>query len=201
MKYLANAFSLQMRGEDVKTGMVKFEIDLTPEMVGDLSQYESYIGHQDTANVLGVPMHRGALELHINDRLVVAQLTGKDGKPYRLPEGSTTMPEDAEIHYIGVFYLDVLQVAAFYNMFPYDFFRNCCGSRQLLEKFLWEYACGRILILKEYENVTVFKIGDVKYRFTHQYYDANIGYDAATEYIIYKEDGKKVLHIDAVYTA
>lgn len=200
MKYLANAFSLQMRGEDVKTGMVKFEIDLTPEMVGDLSQYESYIGHQDTANVLGVPMHRGSLILHEGDRLVVAQLTGKDGKPYRLPEGTTTMPEDAEFHYIGVFYINVLQVAAFYNIFLYDFFRNC-GGRRLLEKFLWEYAYGRILILKEYENVVIFKIDDVKYKFTHQYISTGIGYDDGYEYIICREDGTEVLHAEAVYTA
>ena len=48
----------------------------------------SVVGHQDTANVLGVPMNRVAVKLTKGDILYVAQLVGG-----RLPEGCTTLPE------------------------------------------------------------------------------------------------------------
>lgn len=48
----------------------------------------SAIGHQDTANVLGVPMNRINVSLVKGDVAYVAQLQGG-----RLPEGATTLPE------------------------------------------------------------------------------------------------------------
>ena len=47
----------------------------------------SAIGHQDTANVLGVEMNRVNVTLKKGDVAYVAQLQGG-----RLPEGSTTLP-------------------------------------------------------------------------------------------------------------
>ena len=82
-KYLSNAFSLQMLKGDctVKVKEVNFE-----EVLNDNPM--SCIGHQDTANVLGVPMNRVNISLNKEDILYVAQLQGG-----RLPEGATTLPE------------------------------------------------------------------------------------------------------------
>lgn len=87
--YLLNAFSLQMLEGDAT---VKFEtVESLP------SGLESAVGHQDTANVLGVPMNRVNVKLHRGDVAYVAQLMGG-----RLPEGSTTLPEGFTFRYIKV---------------------------------------------------------------------------------------------------
>lgn len=87
--YLANAFSLQMlwpEGADVSIRRVP-AVDVPADTV-------SFIGHPDTAHVVGeilgreVECHRGSLVLTESDVLYVAQLTGG-----RLPEGVTTLPE------------------------------------------------------------------------------------------------------------
>lgn len=86
--YLLNAFSLQM-----VTGFpvtVKFE-EVT-ELPGGLV---SAIGHQDTANVLGVDMKRINVVLNAGDIFYVAQLQGG-----RLPEGSTTLPEGYSFRFL-----------------------------------------------------------------------------------------------------
>lgn len=57
----------------------------------------SAIGHQDTANVLGVPVNRISVHLAKGDVAYVAQLTGG-----RLPEGSTTLPDGFEFKFIKV---------------------------------------------------------------------------------------------------
>lgn len=88
---LANAFSLQML-EDVNCTV---KIQETP--IPDLSKYKSYIGHQDTANVLGVKMNRENLILKKGDELLVAQLIGG-----RLPEGATVLPEGFIFKFIKV---------------------------------------------------------------------------------------------------
>ena len=197
MKYLANAFSLQMRGEDVKRGCVKVEMDLTPELVGDLSDYESFIGHQDTANLLAVPMHRGALTLNRGDRLVVAQLTGADGNPYRLPEGTTTIPEGVKFTYIGCFYIGAEDFADFYHMVGSDILRNAYGNKHL-EAFLWSYAGSYIHIkesVKEEDNgwekkTTYFTTNGNRFRFVIEYWPATGCQDAESEYSIDMEIGK-----------
>ena len=87
--FLLNAFSLQM--VDVPC-VVKFtEVDELP------NELESAIGHQDTANVLGVPMNRINVHLSKGDVAYVAQLQGG-----RLPEGSTTLPEGFAFKFIKV---------------------------------------------------------------------------------------------------
>lgn len=58
---------------------------------------ESAVGHQDTANVLGVPMNRANVKLEKGDSVIVAQLQGG-----RLPEGSTTLPEGFSFKFLLV---------------------------------------------------------------------------------------------------
>jgi len=82
--YLLNALSLQMIGES--EGMIKFQEIPAPSR-DELRKLDSAIGHQDTANVLGVPMNRVNVLLRRGDKAIVAQLVGG-----RLPEGSTTLP-------------------------------------------------------------------------------------------------------------
>lgn len=81
MSYLLNAFSLQMINQ--------FPASVEFEEVTELPRgLVSAVGHQDTANVLGVEMRRINVVLNKGDVFYVAQLQGG-----RLPEGSTTLPE------------------------------------------------------------------------------------------------------------
>jgi len=87
--FLLNAFSLQMLEGDAT---VKFtEVSKLPEGL------TSAIGHQDTANVLGVEMNRINVTLRKGDVAFVAQLQGG-----RLPEGSTTLPEGFSFKFVKV---------------------------------------------------------------------------------------------------
>lgn len=88
--YLLNAFSLQML--TAFPSNVKFEeVDKLPDGL------VSAIGHQDTANVLGVQMNRVNVTLSKGDVAYIAQLQGG-----RLPEGSTKLPEGFTFKYIKV---------------------------------------------------------------------------------------------------
>ena len=88
--FLLNAFSLQMLLDFPAT--VRFEeVEKLPEGL------ESAIGHQDTANVLGVPCNRINVSLKRGDVAFVAQLQGG-----RLPEGSTTLPEGFAFKFLKV---------------------------------------------------------------------------------------------------
>lgn len=88
--FLLNAFSLQMISEYPVEVRIS-EVDSLP------SGLTSAIGHQDTANVLGVPMNRINVSLAKGDVAYVAQLIGG-----RLPEGSTTLPEGFRFKYLKV---------------------------------------------------------------------------------------------------
>ena len=71
---------------------VKFEeVDTIPNGL------VSAIGHQDTANVLGVPMNRLNVSLSKGDVAYIAQLQGG-----RLPEGATTLPNGFTFKFIKV---------------------------------------------------------------------------------------------------
>lgn len=87
--YLLNAFSLQMI--DLPSKVSFEEVESLPEGL------TSAIGHQDTANVLGVPMNRVNVHLAKGDIAYVAQLQGG-----RLPEGSTTLPDGFSFKFIKV---------------------------------------------------------------------------------------------------
>ena len=78
--FLLNAFSLQMINGNCTIKVT--EVDSLPNGL------TSAIGHQDTANVLGVEMNRVNVKLNVGDTAYIAQLQGG-----RLPEGSTTLPQ------------------------------------------------------------------------------------------------------------
>ncbi len=91
---VANAFSLQMLDG------LNHDVHVNPipeEMLPDRCVMESFVGHPDTAAVLGVQCNRGNLQLRKGDILFVAQLTGG-----RLPEGCTTLPEGFQIKWYYV---------------------------------------------------------------------------------------------------
>jgi hypothetical protein len=85
MRYIANAFSLQMVPADLLS-LVRMRPGVRP----NVHTCTSVVGHADTAAVLGVPMNRASVTLDVGDVVYVAQLKGG-----RLPEGATTLPEGA----------------------------------------------------------------------------------------------------------
>lgn len=73
-------------------------LEATQEQVKEFKMVaQSLIGHQDTANVLGVIYNRKSVSLQRGDQLLVAQLQGG-----RLPEGCTTLPEGYSFKYLLV---------------------------------------------------------------------------------------------------
>lgn len=84
MKYIGNAFSLQMLDICEETTVLVTPVE-QKELPADLV---SVVGHPDTAKVLGVDFNRISLKLKQGDILYVAQLQGG-----RLPEGCITLPE------------------------------------------------------------------------------------------------------------
>lgn len=89
MKYLLNAFSLQM--VDAPCIAIFEEVDALPDGL------TSAIGHADTAHVLGVETNRVNVHLSDGDTAYVAQLQGG-----RLPEGATTLPSGFSFKYVKV---------------------------------------------------------------------------------------------------
>lgn len=92
MIYVGNAFSTKMLDAPQT---VKFEMVDVNEFNEIKKTAISAVGHQDTANVLGVEMNRISLKLQKNDVLYIAELQGG-----RLPEGVTTLPEGFTFKYI-----------------------------------------------------------------------------------------------------
>lgn len=92
MKYVTNAFSLQMLREpdaDIRTR------GITKEMFDALvTDAYSVIGHEDIANITGLPFNRESITLVPGDILLVAQVVGG-----RLPEGTTKLPEGKRMEY------------------------------------------------------------------------------------------------------
>ena len=101
MKYLGNAFSLQMVAEMPATISVR---ELTQaEFSIALPQCESVIGHPTTAAILSnlfseeIKTNRISVTLKPGDVLYVAQYSGP-----RLEEGSTELPEGAKFRWLVV---------------------------------------------------------------------------------------------------
>ncbi len=92
MIYISNAFSTKMLDAPQT---VKFEEVDADEFNRIKDNATSVVGHQDTANVLGVQMNRVSLKLQKNDILYVVELQGG-----RLPEGVTTLPDGFTFKYI-----------------------------------------------------------------------------------------------------
>lgn len=98
--YLSNAFSLQMIETPATVTVTEisdatFFNEIVPTV--NAGQIKSAIGHQDTANVLGVPCDRCNINLKESDILYVAQIIGG-----RLPEGCTTLPEGFRFKFLKV---------------------------------------------------------------------------------------------------
>ena len=94
-KILGNAFSIQMLDwSDRDEVTIRIKKIQKPE---DLGNYESCVGHADTAAILGVKCDRKSITLGKDDQLVVAQVTGQ-----RLPEGATTLPEGTVLTFFEV---------------------------------------------------------------------------------------------------
>lgn len=76
----------------------EFPVNISIEEVNQIPEgLTSAIGHQDTANVLGVTMNRINVSLSKGDVAYVAQLQGG-----RLPEGSTSLPEGFSFKFFKV---------------------------------------------------------------------------------------------------
>jgi len=105
MIYLANALSLNMFNHLTKP----FKLNIKPMSQTEASnilksnKFISAIGHADMANILtnmmGVSITQNRISLNINpgDTLIIAQYIGP-----RLPEGTTTLPENATIKFYHV---------------------------------------------------------------------------------------------------
>ena len=94
MKYVSNAFSL---------GMLKGNCNLSVEEISEevfdnvKDDCISCVGHEDTANILGVVFNRASITLEKGDVLFVAQLQGG-----RLPEGATKLPDGFSFKFLKV---------------------------------------------------------------------------------------------------
>ena len=101
MRYLANAFSLNMVAEfPFDCHGETLSLEAAKALAADAM---SVVGHAETAavfaNVLGmpVPFNRANVVLHKGDDLVVGQYRGP-----RLPEGATELPAGATIMWCHV---------------------------------------------------------------------------------------------------
>jgi hypothetical protein len=99
MKYLGNAFSLQMIDTTVAS-----TITITPVAASDIPvDCTSCIGHPDTAavvsDILGrdIPCNRISVALSKGDVLYVAQVLGG-----RLPASTTTLPDGFSMTFLKV---------------------------------------------------------------------------------------------------
>lgn len=96
MKYLSNAFSLNMLNTYIENYEVKIKKLRDIEKIYD-SDVVSCIGHQDLANILNVQFNRASIMLNRGDILYVAQYIGE-----RLPEGAKELPSGARIEFFEI---------------------------------------------------------------------------------------------------
>lgn len=94
MIYVANAFSLGMIAPE-HLPRVRMVATVRPALAG--LEWNSCVGHADTAAVLGVPMARVTVRMAPGDTMFVAQLIGP-----RLPEGSTVLPPGSSFEWVKV---------------------------------------------------------------------------------------------------
>jgi hypothetical protein len=95
MRYISNAFSLQMVAPE-NLDLVRFKaVDLEQHRLKEL---HSIVGHADIAAVLGIEMNRASVMLNPGDSMLVAQLVGG-----RLPEGCKTLPEGFRLQGVLVY--------------------------------------------------------------------------------------------------
>lgn len=99
MLYIANAFAGQMIPDSCIVSKKPVPTDIVKQML-DGREWQSCVGHADTANILSgmlgvtVPANRVSISLNGEDVLIVAQVMSG-----RLPEGCTTLPEGTEMKF------------------------------------------------------------------------------------------------------
>lgn len=101
-KYIVNAFSLNMMEiGDTKKNIEVVKLNIQKEQVKGIlengSGWESAVGHQTTADILGIPCNRVTVKLDDGDELLVAQYVGP-----RLPEGTMVLPEGSKFEFYRV---------------------------------------------------------------------------------------------------
>lgn len=100
---LFNAFSIQMISsmEEASVSFKKITVEQAKNLLA--GEVESYIGHAETAVVVGsmlgmeIPAQRRFGTLSVGETAIVAQVLGG-----RLPEGATTLPEGMSIQFFQV---------------------------------------------------------------------------------------------------
>jgi hypothetical protein len=108
MIYLSSAFSLNMIGEEEFPVVVDISEISEAEACAIGTHAENIIGHPDMASLVGeifempLKVNRESVRAAWGDMFIVAQYRGP-----RLPAGSTTLPENAEIRFYKVFVGDV----------------------------------------------------------------------------------------------
>lgn len=102
MIYVTNGFSINM----IPANLTDFNVAFRKIAVEDVANilrnnnFESYIGHQDLANIVSfivgvnIPYNRGNLLADKGAKLLICQYRGP-----RLPEGATMLPEGAVIEF------------------------------------------------------------------------------------------------------
>ena len=93
MKYVSNAFSLQM----VHNNRYYLKVESINKQSFDAVKHECYsvVGHTEFARIIDVKYNRETIQLHPGDVLYVAQIVSG-----RMPEGGVeTLPEDTIIKY------------------------------------------------------------------------------------------------------
>lgn len=95
---IANAISINMLPDMCVGDEVTLKIKKIKEPSdSDKANMTSVIGHPSTAAVVGVPANRANYKFADGDTLIVAQYIGP-----RLEEGTTKLPDGAEIQYFEI---------------------------------------------------------------------------------------------------
>ena len=106
MKYIVNAFSINMLNiaenwfgfkKNIEVERLNIQKEDVKRIFESERGWESAIGHQTTADILGIPCNRLTVKLNAGDELLVAQYVGP-----RLPEGTTVLPEGSKFEFYRV---------------------------------------------------------------------------------------------------
>ena len=98
-RYISNAFSLNMlnigwESKHIHVSKLPVRKEGIKTLLLNGDGWESVVGHQTTADILGIPCNRVTVNLEVGDELLVAQYVGP-----RLPEGTTVLPEGATFEF------------------------------------------------------------------------------------------------------
>jgi hypothetical protein len=95
-RYIGNSFSVQMvpDGGTIEVKRLGWDLEF---FRGRSADFQSIVGHEDMANMLGVRVNRQSICLRPEDTLYVAQVSGG-----RLPPGTTELPEGIRIVFYRV---------------------------------------------------------------------------------------------------